>query len=214
MFGWVSAARADVVIEYARNGNDGAGTGNIAYAGGAAALVGTNIQYDTIDGLITPANQGSILAITGGKLNFTTGTFDSSTSSSWNFKSGATITLTGAVLSLGITNTNTVLLSGYFNMITTVAKTNGNFKVQESGIFDHKNVLIEQYYGINNGPLTWSGSMDAHFTAVGSPPGSFSSTLIGTASIFNTAPEPSSMAIAGLGALGLIGYGIRRRRGA
>jgi hypothetical protein len=27
------------------------------------------------------------------------------------------------------------------------------------------------------------------------------------------APEPSSMAIAGLGALGLIGYGIRRRRG-
>lgn len=27
-------------------------------------------------------------------------------------------------------------------------------------------------------------------------------------------PEPSSMAIAGLGALGLIGYGIRRRRGA
>jgi len=31
---------------------------------------------------------------------------------------------------------------------------------------------------------------------------------------FAPGPEPSSMAIAGLGALGLIGYGIRRRRGA
>jgi len=31
---------------------------------------------------------------------------------------------------------------------------------------------------------------------------------------FQPTPEPSSMAIAGLGALGLIGYGIRRRRGA
>jgi len=45
---------------------------------------------------------------------------------------------------------------------------------------------------------------------------------LSTGSVFNfsssttltSVPEPSSMAIAGLGALGLIGYGIRRRRGA
>jgi len=46
-------------------------------------------------------------------------------------------------------------------------------------------------------------------------------TLAGNSSInfggrtdLTPTPEPSSMAIAGLGALGLIGYGIRRRRGA
>jgi len=38
--------------------------------------------------------------------------------------------------------------------------------------------------------------------------------VVQIASFSPVVPEPSSMAIAGLGALGLIGYGIRRRRGA
>jgi hypothetical protein len=42
----------------------------------------------------------------------------------------------------------------------------------------------------------------------------FTGSDVNTTSATIVAPEPSTMAIAGLGALGLIGYGIRRRRGA
>jgi len=218
VLGLNAPASADYEIVYGRNTADGsiANSGSITYNGTGGPLVGTNIQYDTITGVETPANQGSTLAITGGKLNFTTGNFASSTSTTWTFAAGGTITITGAVPSLGINSASTVLLSGYFNIDTVVTKQNLAAKILNAGIFDYKNAAVEQYFGITNGPLSWTGNLDANFSAAGSPPGGFSSTKIFGSSIQNTAatPEPSSLAIAGLGVLGMIGYGLRRRRGA
>jgi len=54
----------------------------------------------------------------------------------------------------------------------------------------------------NLDPLHQTGTTIANFIASGS--GTFSGTV----------PEPSTLALAGFGALGLIGYGLRRRKGA
>jgi hypothetical protein len=53
-----------------------------------------------------------------------------------------------------------------------------------------------------------------HIVTVGGHPTIAAFTATDTGTMSANVPEPSSMAIAGLGALGLIGYGIRRRRGA
>lgn len=57
---------------------------------------------------------------------------------------------------------------------------------------------------------TYSLTQNLHITLGGGDQANLTIITSATPAV----PEPSSMAIAGLGALGLIGYGIRRRRGA
>jgi hypothetical protein len=48
-------------------------------------------------------------------------------------------------------------------------------------------------------------------TTVAGPPNP-AVNITGTSTVAGVVPEPSSMALAGLGALGFIGYGLRRRK--
>jgi hypothetical protein len=76
------------------------------------------------------------------------------------------------------------------------------------------NALILFYSGTLTGPgITGSqpAFMEATFNQVQGPPnGAITASLTDTST--NPIPEPSTVVLAGLGALGLIGYGLRRRK--
>jgi hypothetical protein len=77
------------------------------------------------------------------------------------------------------------------------------------------NSLTLNYSGTLNGPgIPAGGQADffqVAFTQAGGPGAGISATVTET-SFSTVVPEPSSMAISTLGALGLIGYGLRRRK--
>jgi hypothetical protein len=85
-----------------------------------------------------------------------------------------------------------------------------NFEIQLPGsfttkVFDQKFFSLVNFVQVNK-DIALSMSADASgITSFSDMAQNYSQTAI---------PEPSSMAIAGLGALGLIGYGLRRRKGA
>jgi len=78
------------------------------------------------------------------------------------------------------------------------------------------NALILFYSGTLTGPgITGSqpAFMEATFNQVQGPPnGAITASLTDTSTPPPGVPEPSTMVLAGLGALGLIGYGLRRRK--
>lgn len=94
--------------------------GTISYAGGASALVGSNIQVDNVvGGMDVPAHSNIMLNLAGGVLDFTTGSLSSYSNGTWDFNGGGTITLMGGIdlngdgileIPLG-----TTLLSGTFD---------------------------------------------------------------------------------------------------
>src|SRR5689334_7197865 len=71
-------------------------TGSISYAGGANPMVGTNISVDSITGIATPSNDGTVHNLIGGVLNFQTGNLINSTSTDYYFAGCGAITLDAA----------------------------------------------------------------------------------------------------------------------
>lgn len=196
-------------------GNHGA---SVSYAGGAAPLLGSNISITQVTGLSTPLNADPVpaLPIQSGSLNFTAGNWTSSPDpNSWDFGAGPSggIKITGGVSALGIA-LGTQLLTGQIEA-SNVSRVGGTFKVAIAMFVDHVNAVLASHYGLLGGSTyLWSGDFNVGFHAPGTAPGAFASTNVTSGDVLTSpVPEPSTMAIAGLGALGLIGFGLRRRKG-
>ena len=128
---------------------------------------------------------------------FTTQAF----SGSFSFTSGATNYLSG-------TFTDAVFGAG-----TSLTLSVSNALAGESLTFT-SNVLPAADLGSPRGLSLGFANVTPTVGITGTTLSAFVSSLSGTASasVVSSIPEPSSMAIAGLGALGLIGYGLRRRK--
>jgi hypothetical protein len=81
-------------------------------------LHGSNIAVTSITGIGTTQTNQNSQAITGGLLNFVTGKLTGTTGNTWNFAQGGSITVTGGVAPLSITNVSTPLLSGAFDSVS------------------------------------------------------------------------------------------------
>src|SRR5580704_8844245 len=95
------ASQAENILDFS---TPAAATGSVSYGGGADPLVGTNIESDTITGILTPlhAGAGNKLNCTGCVVDFTTGAETGTWAWGPNTSSTA-IEVIGEVTSLGIT---------------------------------------------------------------------------------------------------------------
>jgi hypothetical protein len=183
---------------------------SISYAGGATDLVASNITITTVQGLGTPLNNLVITALTNGLLNFTSGAFAGVVGTEWTFGGGGagsiTISATGPASVLP-----SPLLTGQI-LNAQVTGSGGGFHVAIAAFVNTIGTGLASLYGV---PTTgWSGNLNIGFTTPDGPvaPAAFNSSLVSSGDVLCTVPEPSTMAIAGLGGLGLIGYGLRRRK--
>lgn len=185
---------------------------SISYAGGAAPLIGANIEVDEVVGLGTPLNNNVVTDITSGVLSFTTGNFTSSTPTTWNFGSGGSITIMGDD-GLGAPGV-TALLSGSF-LSAVVTNIGGAFKIAGSAFLSIVDPDLAAFYGLTGGATNqFGGSFNLMFVAAGTPPGGFASSQVLSGDIVvSPAPEPGTLAMAGLAAVGGILWSRRRGRG-
>ena len=201
-------------------------TGGVISFSGLAGdpLVGTDIEVDNVVGLDTPANPNVPIAITNGRLNFTTG--GSTTvagDAAWSFAAGGEITITGAVPAAGIVDDSTVLLSGSFE-IAQVIQVGLTFHVAVAEFLDIKDPTLAEFFGLTGGQnTTFEGHMNLSFLAFGSTAAGrledgFESFVLYSGDIVNTPPStvptPAGTWM-GVGMLGLVALiGVRRMRSA
>jgi hypothetical protein len=157
-----------------------------------------------------------------GTLAFTTGAYTSvgSNATTWSFLGGGagSITIGGTIPAQGTFGGDTPgpQLSGAIQSAIVTASGN-NFNVAIGMFINTIDPALAAYYGE---PTTgWFGFFDIGFQAVASDSspstgtGWGSSTSVSSGDVLTSSvPEPSSVVLAGLGALGAIGYGLRLRK--
>lgn len=204
-----SASATAATIDFQLNAPSG---GSVTFAGGSGKLIGNNIDVGAIVGIGTPSNSGTSLVCDKCKLRFDTGNHGGS----WNFAGGGSIDIKGGIPAIGITATNTVLLSGTFASAAVHDIGGGlfNFKIVVGDTFDTKHPDLLAYLGM---PASgYIGTLNISFStkkANVSSGGSFNSDTIFSGNIANTVvPVPAAVWLFGSGLIGLIGIARRKAR--
>jgi hypothetical protein len=184
-------------------------------------LYGTNIAVTAITGIGTTQTNPNSLAVTGGLLNFVTGQLTGTTGSVWSFAQGGSITVTGGITPLSISNVSTPLLSGAFNSISvtqialsgqlTFAIVGGTF----SGVGTQP---VYNYFNIPSGSTSSSGINLSFLATSGITNTSLQSASIASGNIVDTSvssnsdgspgaqtPIPAAAWLLGSGLMGLAG---------
>jgi hypothetical protein len=231
MLGSSGPARADILITVASGGttstfDSGAGN-NTSYAtptftingyDGTVNTVTTNYPGSTIGGsLATSVNFSSEPALTGNpnltvQVQLTNGPLPGINNLLWTMPASNPVSVTAASAfnaQLGVSaGTDTVMT--YFNSTASTTTTG------LTGTGPSSATAVGTANGLNAMTIAnAAGSYTLSQTVIlsGIVVGSTSTPVVftGTSSV-SPVPEPSSLAIAGVGALGLIGYGLRRRK--
>ena len=189
----------------------------ISYLPGSGKLVGTGISITEVEGVDTPLNDGLSEQISRGALSFTTGKLiDRPNSNEWDFGAGPVdgMTVVGGISSLGVRRNSTLVMGQVEN--AKVVKVGRRLEVSASVLVDTVNSKLASHYGLAGGDHLMVGDF-RHFLLCDD----VASRLFFGAGVqsgnLNAAPlpEPSSLAIATLGGLGMIGFGLwRKSRGA
>jgi hypothetical protein len=185
--------------------------GVVGYDGGSTPLVASGLGVDSITWTDTPRNPNQELNLTGGQLDFTTGAFRGTAGGTgWNFAKGGSVSVTGAIPSLGIA-AGTVLLEGSFTGTTTVRPQDASaLNVLGATSLHVVNPQLASYLGLSTGSTIASRVSDI-FHAQGTPGASFVSDC-STSDQQVTVPEPGMLQLYASTLLGLTAWGRRRLR--
>lgn len=192
--------------------------GTISYDGAGGALIGTDIEFDLVQGNGTPSNDGVTLDITGGVLNFTTGNNSLEGPNLWTFGSGGTFSLSGTVTDPGaggaVVATGTLLSGSFTGSPVAIYDGTSQINVSAFGI-DEKNQDLLDYFGITGNDFVFSNTEIASSNVVVGADGSFSGDVT-EADLVNTSqeiPEPAAVAVwSVLGLIGIVAYRRRNRQ--
>jgi hypothetical protein len=191
-------------------------SGTISYGGGETSISGTNIQVDTVVGVDTPLNSGTVLTLTNGLLGFTTGNYIAGESTGTQAAFGpGTLTLSGTInfpSSPGPGPVTDTWITGTFQRAY-VNWAGNTGRIYATGFTDTKGEeLVEFYFGENFSLVNWEGFVNLSFDASQFPPTGFTTTSLGSGDVANYVPLPPTALLLGGGLLGLVGLGWRRRR--
>jgi hypothetical protein len=169
--------------------------GTISYDGTpTGALVGTGLDIDRISGLDTPLNDQTSRTCVQCRFNFTTGSFVSSTTTSWVFSAGGPAVLTGGVdldgdevIGPGDIPLGTILLQGSWVGNPTVLSLGGGFHIVTGAFLDTKHDALVTFYGLPGGGSLYDGGINLSFNSGASPPSGFTSTQALSGNLGNVA---------------------------
>lgn len=184
--------------------------GTLIYSGGAASLIGSGIDVDSIVGLDTPLNPDNPIDCVVCVLNFETG----ASTGGWNFGAGGSISILGGVAEAGI-GAGETLLSGTFDSATIVDVGGGtfNFKIVGASFSDTKHSDLLTYFGLPEG--NYQGGLNISFNTTGSIPNTgeaFTSDTLFSGDVVNSpVPVPAAVWLFGSGLIGLVGIARRKK---
>jgi hypothetical protein len=178
--------------------------------------VGTNITSDTVGGKNVPVNNNVGLSITGGLLNFTTG----SSSGPWSWAPGGSISITGTIApqtpagGSAFAGTSGTLLSGILVSATVTPGPGSNtFFVAIGAFVNSINGAILNYYGVTGNPQVGNFNLSFFVSTGASAPNAFTSTTMGSGDVSGTVPAPGFLVLlCSGGAVSLLGCAWRRGR--
>ena len=153
--------------------------GTVSYAGAGGAAVGTDIMFQSILGLDTPANSGVTLSCVGCLMNLQTGPNISEGTIGglpWLFAGGGAITIVGSIPTLGI-GPGTTLLSGTFSGTSVETAGSSTFAQFTGSGSDSKHPLLSAFYGLPENFQFANTAIQANIQENGTS-GSFSGTVV------------------------------------